>query len=294
MRCIKTGFICNNNCLFCVQANNKCTGNRSFEEIKKNLEECKQDCEGVVFTGGEVTIRPDFFELVKLAKNLGYTTIQIQTNARMFSSIDFCKKAIRAGITEVSPAVHGYCAEQHDLLTEAEGSFNQTVKAIKNLKELDVPILVNSVVVKQNYKDVPKTAKLFVSLGVDQFQFAFVHPMGSAWEHFDEVVPRISEAAPYIQQGLQIGIDAGISVMAEAIPYCLMKGYEDYLSEKFIPETKIRGKEFQDSDDFTSDRRMSGKRKFPQCKKCKYDNICEGPWREYPDRFGDKEFVARN
>lgn len=39
---IKTGFICNNNCLFCVQADNKCTGNRTFEEIKKDLEECRK------------------------------------------------------------------------------------------------------------------------------------------------------------------------------------------------------------------------------------------------------------
>ena len=32
---IKTGFLCNNNCYFCVQAQNKCSGNRSLDEIKK-------------------------------------------------------------------------------------------------------------------------------------------------------------------------------------------------------------------------------------------------------------------
>ena len=119
---IKTGFLCNNNCEFCVQAHNKLKGNRSLAEIKADLDDSRQRCTGVVFTGGEVTIREDFFELVKHAKMLNYKVIQIQSNGRMFSSLDFCKKAIEAGATEFSPALHGYCAEQHDFLTAANSS----------------------------------------------------------------------------------------------------------------------------------------------------------------------------
>jgi len=287
---IKTGFVCNNNCIFCVQADNKCKGNRSLDEIKKNLDECKDRCEGVVFTGGEVTVRKDFFEMVSYAKELGYKVIQIQSNGRMFSSLEFCKKTIEAGATEFSPALHGYCAEQHDYLTEAPGSFRQTVKGIKNLKSLGVYVLTNSVVVKSNYRDVPKIAQLLVSLDVDQFQFAFVHAMGNAMKNFDSVVPVMSLAVPYIKKGLQIGIDAGKLVMAESIPFCLMEGYEDYVAENFIPETEIRGKKFQNTDDFTSQRRNLAKMKFPQCKECKYDDMCEGPWREYPEKKGFDEF----
>ena len=227
---IKTGFLCNNNCLFCVQADNKLKGNRSFEEIKNDLISSRGRCCGVVFTGGEVTIRKDFFDLVKLAKDLNYKIIQIQTNGRMFASLDFCKKAISAGATEFSPALHGYCKEQHDYLTRSSGSFNQTVKGIKNLKSLGAYVLTNTVVVKSNYTNIPQIARLLVKLNADQFQFAFVHPMGNAWKNFEGIVPRISLAAPYIHKGLQIGIDAGKSVMAEAMPYCLMKDYEDYVS----------------------------------------------------------------
>jgi MoaA/NifB/PqqE/SkfB family radical SAM enzyme len=89
---IKTGFVCNNNCLFCVQADNKCSGNRTFEEIKKDLIDSKKRCDGVVLTGGEVTIRKDFFEIVALAKELGYKTIQVQSNGRILSSMEFCKR----------------------------------------------------------------------------------------------------------------------------------------------------------------------------------------------------------
>jgi len=289
---IKTGFICNNNCLFCVQADNKCKGNRSFEEIKKDLIECRERCDGVVLTGGEVTIRDDFLDIVNLCKELNYKIIQIQTNGRMFSSLEFCKKAIKAGATEFSPALHGYCEEQHDYLTQAKGSFKQTVKGIINLKSLGAKVITNTVVVKPNYRNCEDIAKLLVKLKVDQFQLAFVHPMGSAWKNFDNIVPIISLAAPYIHKGLQIGIDNKVNCMAEAMPYCLMQGYEDYIAEKIIPETEIRGKEWQNTDNFTDQRQNKGKIKFTQCKECKWDDICEGPWKEYPEKKGNEEFIT--
>jgi len=289
---IKTGFVCNNNCLFCVQADNKCKGNRSFEEIKADLEGSKERCSEVVLTGGEVTIRDDFFEVVKLAKELGYKNIQIQSNGRMFSSLDFCRNAMDAGATSFALALHGYSSEQHDGLTKASGSFKQTVQAIKNLKSLGGDVLMNTVVVKQNYKDLEKIAELFVSLGVDQFQFAFVHAMGNAWKNYDEVVPKMSDVKGYLHKGLQIGIDAGKRVMAEAMPYCMMKGYENYVSEKFIPDSEIRGLKFQNTNDFTFLRRNHGKIKFSQCKGCKFDQVCEGPWKDYSEKMGEEEFEA--
>ena len=288
---IKTGFMCNNNCMFCVQAHKKHLGNRTTEEIKKDLRESRKRCAGVVLTGGEPTIRKDIFTLIRKAKKIGYTLIQIQTNGRMFSSFEFCKKTIKAGANEFSPALHGYCSEQHDFLTRAPGSFAQTVEGIKNLKKLGQKVITNTVVVKSNYRDLEKIAELLVRLKVDQFQFAFVHPIGNAMKYYEEVVPMMSLTAPYIHKGLQTGINANIKCMAEAMPYCMMQGYENYISEKFIPETEI--KDFDTViDDYKSIRIKEGKAKFPQCRECKYDEICEGPWREYPEKRGDEEFKA--
>tara|TARA_Y100000034_G_C6706085_1_gene311659 strand:- start:336 stop:692 length:357 start_codon:yes stop_codon:yes gene_type:complete len=114
--------------------------------------------------------------------------------------------------------------------------------------------------------------------------------MGNAWKNFNSIVPRISLTSPYIHKGLQIGIDAGKRVMTEAIPYCLMRGYEDYIAEKIIPKTEIKGKKFQNTNDFNNQRIKKGKIKFSQCKGCKYNEICEGPWKEYAEKRGNKEF----
>ncbi|NQU88026.1 MAG: radical SAM protein [Mariniphaga sp.] len=289
---IKTGFLCNNNCRFCVQADNKCKGNRSFDDISNDLIDSRKRCIGVVFTGGEVTIRDDFFDLIKLAKELNYEEIQIQTNGRMFASLDFCKKTIEAGANVFGLALHGYCSDQHDFLTKANGSFNQTVRGIINLRRLGQIVGTNTVIVKSNYLDCSKIAKLLVKLKVNQFQFAFVHPMGNAWNNFDSVVPPISEAAPFIHKGLDVGIKAGVKCMAEAIPYCFMVGYESCIVENRIPETEIRGLKHQNIDDFLKQKRIYGKSKFPQCVDCKGDKFCEGPWSEYSEKMGFSEFKA--
>ena len=78
--------------------------------------------------------------------------------------------------------------------------------------------------------------------------------------------------------------------MAEALTPCTMEGYEQYLSEGFIPPTEIR--DFGSVvPDFAKVRKNEGKAKFPQCRLCKYDDVCEGQWKEYPEKFGSEEFV---
>jgi|GEM_PF-233226 len=288
---IKVGFSCNNHCLFCVQGKKRDKfGDKELGEIKKEMDQAIKDCQGIVLTGGEPTIRPDILEIVGYAKKLGFQVIQIQSNGRMFAYQDFCEKAIKSGANEFSPALHGHISDLHDYLTTAKGSFDQTVKGIQNLKKLGQKVVTNTVITKSNYRHLPEIAKLLVSLGVDQYQFAFVHPLGSAYENFGSIVPRMSLIEPFIKRGLDIGIKKGKIVMTEAIPYCFMKNYEGFIAERIIPETKIFDYR-KIVDDFTKARQNEGKAKGKNCQNCFYNKICEGPWREYPEKLGWAEFV---
>jgi MoaA/NifB/PqqE/SkfB family radical SAM enzyme len=288
---LKTGFLCNNNCRFCVQAHKKKFGNRDTDELKRCLSDAaREGYESVVFTGGEVTIRPDVIDLVRYAKASGFKVIQIQTNGRRFSDIAFCQECIAAGVNQFNPALHGHNPEVHDYLTRSDGAFMQTVRGIRNLKKLNQMVMTNTVITKTNYRYLPHIALLLTKLHVDQFQLAFVHAMGNALKNFDTVVPRKLLVAPYVKQALDIGIAAGIGAMTEAIPYCLMKGYERYVAEDKIPDTKIFDLNAV-VENFTDVRRAYGKVKAEQCRECKYFEKCEGPWREYPEHFGWREFI---
>lgn len=290
---IKCGFNCNNKCHFCVQGDKRYNyPDKSTDELKRTLSDARRDSDSIVFTGGEVTVRQDFPELVAFARDLGFRVIQVQTNGRAFASRRYCETIIEAGATEFSPAIHGHTAELHDFLVNAPGAFKQTVMGIRHLKELGQTVVMNSVITRSNYRHLPETARLFVALKVDQFQFAFVHALGSAETFFKRIVPRKSLVEPYVKRALNVGGNGGCRVMTEAIPYCFMEGYEVFVAERYIPRTKIFDADWV-VDDYTDYRWNEGKTKGPPCATCAYNDVCEGPWREYPEAFGWDEFKPR-
>jgi peroxiredoxin/MoaA/NifB/PqqE/SkfB family radical SAM enzyme len=287
---LKTGYDCNSNCVFCVIGDKLFSGDRSTRDCIEELRLSRRTCTDVVFTGAEVTIRPDFFALVQAAKRLGYDNIQIQTNGRMMAYREFCERAIAAGANEFSPSIHAPNARIHDALTRSRGSFEQIVRAIEHLVALDQRVVTNTVITRRNAELLPELARMLVDLGVQQFQLAFPHPTGHAWTHFEAVVPRMAEVVQHVHVALDIGLSAGVQCMAEAIPFCFMEGHEPQVAELHIPPTEIvyDGYVVQD---YEADRVGRGKTRFEQCAACRFEPICEGPWREYPERMGSEEFV---
>jgi len=288
---LKIGFACNNLCRFCVQGDKRHRVTEPDREtLERELRSGRDHADGVVFTGGEPTLRRDLPELVALARDLGYAPIQIQTNGRTLASRRYCAQLVEAGATEFSPALHGHLPALHDWLTRAPGSFFQTTRGIRNVLEMGRTVLTNSVVVRANFRNLPQLARLLVGLGVPQFQFAFVHPVGTAGDNLTSVVPRMELVAPYLTRALQIGIDAARRVYTEAVPYCVLPGYEDQVVETRIPRTRVVDAGVT-VEDYRAYRLDQGKLKGPRCAECRWEEVCEGPWREYPETYGFDEFV---
>lgn len=287
---LKLGFSCNNRCRFCVQGDKRLRlPDRSTEQAKALLASARRRCDQVVLTGGEVTIRDDLPEIVRAARDLGYRVIQVQTNGRMLQSAAFARGLADAGVTEFSPALHGPDAETHDGLTRSPGSFRQTVRGIRNVAVIGLPVVMNSVVVQANFRTLPQMARLFVALGATRFQFAFVHALGEAARDLDSIVPRLSEIEPFLHEALRIGRAAGVPCTSEAVPLCFLRGIEDAAAERIIPATRILDGE-RVVDDWNEARRREAKAHGPPCQGCRWEACCEGPWKEYPERFGWAEF----
>ena len=105
---LKVGFNCNNRCLFCVQGDKRDhVDDRTPEDIRSILEEHASTMSGVVFTGGEPTLRDDLVEHVRWAKELGFQRIQVQTNGRRVSYLPYMRALVEAGMSEISPALRG-------------------------------------------------------------------------------------------------------------------------------------------------------------------------------------------
>lgn len=289
---IKLGFACNNRCLFCVQGDKrKRFQARPLERVLADLREGRAcGASEVVLTGGEPTLQPTLLDAVREAKRLGFTNIQIQTNGRRFFYGAFCDAMIEAGANEFAPAVHGSRAEIHDYLTRAPGSWSQVIGGIRNLKRRGMRISVNTVVTRANYRDLPRIARLLTGLRVRVFQFAFVHEVGEAGKNSRWLTARYARCVPFIQEGLRVGRKAGVACYTEAVPLCFMEGYENHVAERVMPSTTIHDAEGSIAD-YAAYRLGEGKAKGPPCSRCRRNSRCEGPWKEYPERFGWEEFV---
>jgi len=287
---LKLGFACNNNCFSCPQAHRRHLGNLTTGQVKSLLDAGRGNgCTQVVLTGGEPTVRPDILEVIAYARAVGYEDAQLQSNGRMLSYRDFCEKLLGAGATSFMLGIHGPKPEVHDSLTQSPGSFEQAVQGVKNLVKLREKyfigiISVNSVISKISYKYASETAELFAGIGIDQLQFAFMHCVGNALKNIDLLLPTKTEIMPYLHKGLDIGLKAGLTMRAEAYPFCFLHGYEKCSSEIYAPYKDVRDAEGL-REDFNQVRR-AGKRKGPQCKECRFDLVCSGPWKEYVEKYG--------
>ncbi len=287
---IKVGFACNNRCTFCAQGEKRRgMGFIEAHTLVNHMRTAFRPGRGLVLTGGEPTIRRDLVDLVKAARIIGYRRIQVQTNGRMLHYRDLVRRLASAGVTEVSPALHGPTAAVHDGLTRAPGSFDQTSAGITNAVAAGLDVITNTVVAKNNLAHLAETLTTLHALGVRHAQLALVHPVGTAAERFDEVVPRISDAGRAVTGAVRHGRALGMTVVVEAMPLCMMRGVEDAVVEQSIPETTVVDADGEPMA-FSEWRRTEGKAKGPPCESCAATDRCEGPWREYPAHFGWDEY----
>jgi len=292
---IFTGYKCNNKCVFCINWDKTNIQGRTTYEIKQEMIGAKnRGSTYLEIIGGETTIRSDIIELISFAKSLGFKTIMMATNGRMYSYKEFAQKIIKAGLNSIVFSIHGHNAKLHDSLTQVKGSFEQLKKGIKNIREAGLEdIGSNTTIVKQNYKKLPEIGKLIYDLGIRNSEFIFVDPTyGAAYDNFNKLVPKISEVAPYIHKCLDIGKKYKIAHWhVRYVPLCYFTNYLDQVSE--LKEVKVFKTEHIAPDFYNPNaergRRDIGRSKTERCKGCLLYNKCEGIWKEYLKHYGDKE-----
>ncbi len=295
---IKLGYTCNNNCVHCVISDQRDRArtlrgsvDRGTNEFVRELEDARRlDVRDIVFTGGEPTIRKDLPVLLGVAREMGFR-LHVQTNARMLAYRPLAEELAAFDATWVV-ALHGPEADVHDRVTRVSGSFEQTVQGVRHMRELGQRVVGKVVLSQFNAAFQKETIGRLVELGVPYVNVAFPHALGSARELFDEVVPRYADVVPHAHAALDRYADEAV-VYYEAIPLCFMQGYEKHVAEYAclaLKQPAVHKQLDMDTRDW-KEARKEQKAKFPQCKRCKYDAVCEGPWKEYPERFGSEEFI---
>lgn len=254
------------------------------------LSDNANDRGSVLFTGGEPTTRSDLPELIRYAtEKCGYKTVIIQTNGRRLAYKSYLKELIKSGAGQFAVSVHGHIAALHDYLTQAEGSFSETILGIRNVLEFGSTLATNTVITKSNCRNLPDIATLLGTIGVKQMQFSYPHLEGKALLNADNIAPPMLMAAPYMRKAVETATRFGSVVFTEGFPYCILGDLKEHAVENF--HTKRKVVDFRsDIEDFHGHRMGFMKKKMPVCLECQRNNICEGLWADYIERFSGKEF----
>jgi molybdenum cofactor biosynthesis enzyme MoaA len=290
-----TGYACNNNCVFCIDADKRRLMQKTTAELVREIYQARKKGAGVLeLIGGEATIREDFPRLVALAKRIGIRDVICATNGRVFADPVRARAITDAGINSLIFSVHGPTPQVHDALTRSPGSFRELVRGLKNLKKLGFKkINGNTTVVKGNMRRLAAIAEFYVRHKVRNVEFIFVDPnYGGAKNNFRALVPLISKAAPYMRRALAIGLKAGMDQWkVRYVPLCHFTGYEQQVSETFerlLYHTEHWAPDFKNKD-ATGSRAELGRLKTGRCRGCRLYTACEGIWVEYLKVYGDKE-----
>lgn len=176
---------CNLKCLHClVNAGKKKEGEFETDQAKTMLDSiAEMGVDEITFTGGEPTVRKDFFQLLDHAKECGMK-INILTNGVFDQAV---AKRLSGIASRVQISILGSSPKTHDLLTGTPGSFRKSISTINRLARESLESLqVSFVVMKTNFFDILNTRKMIEDIGVP-LRVGLLLPIGRARKYIDRI-----------------------------------------------------------------------------------------------------------
>ncbi|MDI6756834.1 MAG: radical SAM protein [Endomicrobiia bacterium] len=143
---------CNLACRHCYipSADRKLKG-LPTEKVKKILRDAaRAGAMYVIFTGGEIFLRRDIFEIIAFAKNLRFD-VRLFTNATLLDAKKI-RRIAGLGVSAVETSLYG-AASAHDFITRSAGSHAKTVLAIDGLLGSGVRAVVKTPLMKTNFSE---------------------------------------------------------------------------------------------------------------------------------------------
>lgn len=157
----------------------------------------------VVFTGGDPLKRKDLFRLAEHASDLGLRFALSPAVTELLTS-DVLRRAKEIGAASISVSLDGARAETHDAIRRRPGTYDRTIRVIRDALDLGLNIQVNTAVMRRNLPELPDLFHLLRSLGVPTWEVFFLIQVGRATdaqdltrEEFESVSQFLYDASRY-------------------------------------------------------------------------------------------------
>ncbi len=210
---------CDNNCIHCM-CKQKSALQPDLHTVIESLKD--KDGENVLFYGGEPTLRGDLPEIIQTAQKLGYRRIKLATNGRTFSDPHFLSQVINEGCYLYEIKLWGSNPSLHDHVTQSVGSFFETMRGLENLAAIAHYIFtsIRIPLCKENCTDLGNTVATALNLRVNRIIISY-----------QDYTLSFENSLPHILNAIRISIFNRTWILTEGIPFCMMKGYEQHMSE---------------------------------------------------------------
>ncbi|MCL6631976.1 MAG: TIGR04053 family radical SAM/SPASM domain-containing protein [Alicyclobacillus herbarius] len=132
-----------------------------------------------VLTGGDPLEREDLFTLIDYAAKRGLE-VGLTPSATPRLTRDALARAREAGMARCALSLDGATPETHDRFRGTKGSFERTLNGLHLLRELNIPIQINTTATRRNVHELPQLAKLAAEFGATLWSVFFLVPTGRA------------------------------------------------------------------------------------------------------------------
>jgi AdoMet-dependent heme synthase len=151
----------------------------TFEEGKKLIDQIAgMDHPLFVFTGGDPLMREDLFDLAKYAIEEKGLPVSMTPSATPRVTFEAVQKAKDVGLSRWAFSLDGSNAEVHDHFRGTPGSYAMTMRGIDYLKELNIPIQINTTVSRYNLGDLVNISEKVKDMGAVMWSVFFLVPTG--------------------------------------------------------------------------------------------------------------------
>lgn len=180
---------CNLKCAHChANARETPLDELALKEAKDTVSELENlGTEVIIFSGGEPLLRKNFIlHLTEYCGDLGIIPAMLTNGTLLDHETAFELK--EAGMLAVGIPIDFATPERHDKLRNTPGAFVSSVKAIKACLDIDLKVVVTTMVLKDNFNEIPKIVDFLYSLGVEQVVLYDLIPTGRGKNLQDSII----------------------------------------------------------------------------------------------------------